>query len=285
MSELKHQVAIVTDGISSLTPDMGREYGVHVMPVYVMFGTDTYRDGVDLDTDEFYRLLRNNKQLPTTSQPTAADFQRLYTKLSQRSEAIISIHASKKVSATVDSARAARKELPDVPIHVIDAQTLSMALGQLAIAAARAAANGHDAEQVVQLVEELAPKTHVIFTVETLEYLRRGGRIGGATALLGSALRVKPILHIENGQVEPLEKPRTRKRAVGRLLDLMAERVGDAEAVHVSVLHCDALKDAQSLAEKVKERFNCVELLITDAGPVIGTHAGPGTLGLAFYAA
>ena len=279
------KIAIVTDSISSLTPIMGQEYGVHVVPTYIIFGTDTYRDGADLDTEQFYCLLRGNKQLPTTSQPTSTDFEQLYTKLSQQVEAIVSIHASKKVSATVDSARAARKELADVPIHVIDAQTFAMAQGQVVIAAARAASNGHNVEQIVQLVEELAPKTNLIFTVETLEYLRRGGRIGGATALLGSALRVKPILHIANGQVEPLEKPRTRKRSVGRLLDLMEERVGTSDAVHVAVLHCDALDDAQRLGERVTARFNCAELLITEAGPTIGTHAGPGTLGLAFYTA
>ena len=279
------KIAIVTDSISSLTPAMRQEHGVHVVPTYVIFGTQTYRDGTDLDADQFYSLLRGNKQLPSTSQPTSTDFLNLYTKLSQQADAIISIHASKKVSATVDSARIARKELPDVPIHVIDTQTFSMAQGHVVIAAARAAANGHSAEQVVQFVEELAPKTSLIFTVETLEYLRRGGRIGGATALLGSALRVKPILHIEGGQVEPLEKPRTRKRSVARLLDLMDERVGTSDAIHVAVLHCDAPDDAQRLGERVTARFNCAELLMAEAGPTIGTHAGPGTLGLAFYTA
>jgi DegV family protein with EDD domain len=262
---------------------MGKEHGIHVMPIYVMFGTTSYLDGVDLDSEKFYSLLNGNKQLPTTSQPTVADFVKAYAELSQQAEAIVSIHASKKVSATVDCAKAACKELPDVPIHVIDTQTLAMALGQIAIAAARAAADGQSAEQIVQLVEELAPKTNVIFTVETLEYLRRGGRIGAASALLGSALRVKPVLHIEDGRVAPLEKPRTKKRAVERVLDLMAERVGD-KPVNAAVLHCHAPKEAQRLAERVTTRFDCKELFITEAGPVIGTHAGPGTLGVTFYA-
>jgi DegV family protein with EDD domain len=279
---MSNKVAIVTDGISSLTPAMGQEYGIHVMPIYVMFGTTSYLDGVDLDSEKFYSLLNGNKQLPTTSQPTVADFVRAYTELSQKAEAIVSIHASKKVSATVDCAQTACKELPDVPIYVIDTRTLAMAEGQIAIAAARAAADGQDAEQIVQLVEELSPKTNVIFTVETLEYLRRGGRIGAASALLGSALQIKPVLHIEDGQVAPLEKPRTKKRAIERVLDLMAERVGD-KPVNAAVLHCHALDEAQRLAERVTTRFDCQELLITEAGPVIGTHAGPGTLGVTFY--
>ena len=185
----------------------------------------------------------------------------------------------------MDSARAARRELPDVPIHVIDSYTLSVAQGLIAIAAARAAAAGQDAAEIVRLVEDLMSRTSLIFTVETLEYLHKGGRIGGATALLGSALRIKPILHIKDGQVEPLEKPRTRKKAVGRLLDLMAERVGAPEAVHAAVLHCDAPDEAERLAEQTAARFQCAELLTVEAGPIIGAHAGPGTLGVAFYAA
>jgi DegV family protein with EDD domain len=285
MSELKRKVAVVTDSTSSLTQAMGQEYGVHVVPMYVIFGTQTWHDGVDLDAELFYRLLRGNRQLPTTSQPTVADFVQMYTELSHQAEAIVSIHLSPKMSATLDSALVASKELPDVPIHVIDSRSVSMGLGLMAIAAARAAAAGQDATEVVRLVERLIPKMNVFFTVETLEYLHKGGRIGGATALLGSALSIKPVLHVRDGRVEPLEKPRTRKRAIGRLLDLMAERVGSSEAVHATVLQCDVPDEAQALAEQVAARFHCVELLTAEAGPIIGTHAGPGTLGLVFYTA
>jgi DegV family protein with EDD domain len=268
-----------------MTQAMGQEYGVHVVPIYVIFGTQTYRDGVDLDAELFYRLLRSNKQLPTTSQPTVANFVQMYTDLSHRAEAIVSIHVSSKMSATLDSALAASKELPDVPIHVIDSRSVSMGLGLMAIAAARAAAAGQDAVEAIRIVDGLIPKMNIFFTVETLEYLHRGGRIGGATALLGSALRIKPVLYMKDGQVEPLEKPRTRKRAIRRLLDLMAERVGASDAVHVTVLHCDVPDEGHALAEQVAARFHCVELLTVEAGPIIGTHAGPGTLGLVFYTA
>jgi DegV family protein with EDD domain len=263
---------------------MGQEHGIHVVPIYVFFGTQTYHDGVDLDAELFYRLLSAYEQLPTTSQPTPADFVEVYTALAGQAEAIVSIHISHKMSATLDSALTASKQLPDVPIHVIDSRSTSLHLGLIAIAAARAAAAGQDASEVVRLVEGLIPKTNIIFTVETMEYLHKGGRIGGATALLGSALRIKPVLYVKDGQVEPLEKPRTRKRAVGRVLGLMAERVETSEAVHVAVLHCDAPDEAQVLAEQVAARFQCVELLTAEAGPIIGTHCGPGTLGLAFYA-
>ena len=284
MSAPEHRVAIVTDSISSLTQTMGQGFQVQVVPVYVSFGTESYRDGINLDAERFYRLLRDSKKLPTTSQPTVHDFVQLYTELSHQAEAIVSIHTSRKMSATVDSAQAASKELPDLPIHVIDSRSVSMGLGLMAIAAARAAAAGKDAARIARLVKDLIPKMNVIFTVETLEYLRKGGRIGGATALLGFALSIKPVLYMKDGQVEPLEKPRTRKRATGRVLDLMADRVGASEAVHAAVLHCAAPDEAQPLADQVAERFPCAELLAVEAGPIIGTHAGPGTLGVAFYA-
>lgn len=283
MTELRHKVAIVTDSISSMTQAMGRDFGVHVVPIHIVFGTEAYCDDIDLDAGSFYRRLRSNRQMPTTSQPTALEFQQAYAAVSRQADAIVSIHASKEVSATVDSARAARKEFPDVPIHVIDCRTLSMGQGLIVIAAARAASEGKSAEEIIELVEGLISKTYVIFTVETLEYLHRGGRIGGATALLGSALKIKPVLHIEGGRVEPLEKPRTRKRAVARLLDLMAERVGASDAVHTAVLHCDASGEAERLAEQVAARFKCAELITVEAGPTIGAHGGPGTLGLTFY--
>lgn len=283
MSERRRKVAIATDSTSSLTQAMGQERGIHVVPVSVTFGTQTYRDGIDLDADQFYRLLRDSERLPTTSQPTPADFVQTYSSLSEQAEAIVSIHISHKMSATLDSALSARRELPHVPIYVIDSHSVSIGLGLMAIAAARAAAAGQDAATVARLVEGLIPKMNIIFTVETLEYLYKGGRIGGATALLGSALNIKPVLYVKDGRIEPLERPRTRKRAVERVLDLMAERVGSSGAVHASVLHCAAPDEAQTLAGQVAARFHCVELLAVEAGPIIGTHAGPGTLGIAFY--
>lgn len=283
MSELKSKVAVVTDSTSSLTPAIGREYGIAVAPIYVTFGTRTYRDGVDLDSESFYRLLRESEELPTTAQPTAGDFVQIYTALSEEAEAIVSIHISHEMSATLDLALTARKQLPQVPIHLIDSRSVSMGLGLMAIAAARAAAAGQDAAQVVRLVEGLIPKMNIIFTVETLDYLRKGGRIGRAAALVGSALRIKPVLQVEEGEVGPLERPRTRRRAVRRLLDLMGQRVGASQTVHAAVLHCDVPDEAEALAEQVAARFDCVELLTTDAGPIIGTHAGPGTLGVVFY--
>jgi DegV family protein with EDD domain len=281
-------VKIVTDGLSSITPEEGIQYGLVVVPLYVMFGEQTYVDGVDLSSAEFYRLLESNSQLPTTSQPTAEDFVKAYRSLwaqmpQDKGDAIVSIHGSGKMSATVDSARAASRQLQEIPIHVIDSNSISMGLGLMAIAAARAADAGKSADDVIQLVEELKDKMQIVFTVDTLEYLHKGGRIGGATALIGSLLNIKPILCVEDGRVEPLEKQRSRRRAVRCMLDHIADGVGSSECVHAAVLHCNAPEDARSLGDQIEERFSCVEMIIAETGPTIGVHGGPGTVGAAFY--
>lgn len=190
---------------------------------------------------------------------------------------------SRKVSATFDSTPTASKKLPDVPIHVIDSLSVSMGLGLMVIAAARAAVAGHDAAQVIRLVEGLIPKTNVIFTVETLDCLYAGGHVGWVTVLFGTTLSIKPILCVKDGRVELLDKLCTRKRAIQRMLDLITEQVISSDPAHMAVMHCDAPADAQRLAEQVAARFHCVELLAAEAGPIIGTHTGPGTLGVAFY--
>lgn len=279
----KRKVAIVTDGACSLTPAQGEQYGIQIAPVYVTFGEKTYRAGVDLDNEEFYRFLAASKKLPTTAQPTAADFVNIYNQLAEEAEEIITIVISHHMSATIQSAEMARNLFNNkVPVHIVDSETVSLGLGMMVIAAAKAAEQGQDAQAVLKLVESLKQKMNVIFTVNTLEYLHKGGRIGGATAFLGTTLDIKPILYIKDGRIEPLERQRTRKRSVSRLLALMEQNVGK-QPVHVSILHGNAMEEARQLEQSVQSQFNCVELIFSDMGPVIGVHAGPGTLGLVFY--
>lgn len=278
----RRKVAIVTDGACSLTPAQGEQFGIHVVPVYVAFGEKTYRAGIDLDNEGFYRFLSTSKKLPTTAQPTAADFVNIYNQLAEEAEEIITIVISHHMSATIQSAEMARNLFDNVPVHIVDSETVSLGLGMMAIAAARAAEQGQDAQAVLNLVESIKQKMNVIFTVNTLEYLYKGGRIGGATAFLGTALDIKPILYIKNGRIEPLERQRTRKRSVSRLLALMEQSVGK-QPVHVAILHGNASEEARQLKQSIQSQFNCVELISSDMGPVIGVHAGPGTLGLVFY--
>lgn len=278
----KRKVAVVTDGAGSLTPAQGEQYGLHVAPVYVNFGEKSYLAGVNLDAKDFYSLLRASKNLPSTAQPTAQDFVNLYTKLAKDVDEIVTVVISHHMSATLQSAEMANEQFTDILVHIVNSESVSLGLGMMAIAAARAAAEGKSAQEVVQLVECIKQNMNVIFTVETLEYLHKGGRIGGATAFLGSALNIKPILYIKSGRIEPLERVRTRRRAIARLLELVEEKVG-AKETHFAILHCEADEEAREFGEQVEAKFNCAELVISEAGPVIGTHAGPGTLGVAFY--
>lgn len=276
------KVAIVTDGTCSLTTTQGEQLGIHVAPIYVTLGEKTYRAGIDLDSEEFYRFLSASKKLPTTAQPTVTDFVNIYNKLAEEAEEIVTILISHHMSATIQSAEMAREQFDKVPVHIIDSESVSLGLGMMAIAAARAAEEGQNAQAVLKLVENLKQKINVIFTVNTLEYLHKGGRIGGATAFLGTALDIKPILYIKNGRIEPLEKQRTRKRSISRLVELMEKNVGE-KPVHVAILHGNVPEESRKLEQSIRSQFNCVELITSDMGPVIGTHAGPGTLGLVFY--
>jgi DegV family protein with EDD domain len=278
----KKKVAIVTDGACSLTPAQGLEYGVHVVPVHLDFEDKNFQVGVNLDAKEFYTLLRGSKKLPTTAQPTAQDFINIYSKLAQEADEIVTVTISDKMSATLQSALMANEQFKDVPVHVINSENVSLGFGMMAIAAARAVADGRNAQEVIQIIEKIKQNMNVIFTVETLEYLHKGGRIGGATAFLGSALNIKPVLYVTDGRIEPLERVRTRKRAIARLIELVEEKVG-AKETHFAILHCDAEQEAQEFGEQLKVKFNCAELDVFEAGPVIGTHAGPGTVGVAFY--
>ena len=276
------KVAVVTDGACSLTPVQGNELGVHIAPVYLTFGDNTYRAGVDLSSQKFYELLSASKKLPTTAQPTAGDFVKIFEKLADDVDEIVTVVISHHMSATIQSVEMAKQEFDKVPVYVIDSESVSLGLGMMAIAAAGAANQGQDGQSIFELVNSIKQKMNVIFTVRTLEYLHKGGRIGGATAFLGSALDIKPILYITNGRIEPLEKQRTRKRSVRRLVELMSEKVGD-NPVHVAILHGNIPEEAGQLERIVRDQFNIVDMITSDMGPVIGVHAGPGTLGLVFY--
>ncbi len=286
------RIAIVTDSTAYLPPELVAQYGIHVIPVYAHFGEETFRDGVDLSTAAFYEKLKRADALPTTSQPSVGDFLELYRRLGREAKAIISIHISSRLSGTVDSAMTARQTLleeaverGDHPpeVHVVDSLLTSAALGLLVTAAARLATATSFAPVVVQATEDLLSRSTVIFCVDTLEYLHKGGRIGGASALLGTLIQVKPILHLTGGRIDVLEKVRTAQKAKRRLLGIMEERMGAGATVHAAVVHADAPDEAEKLKREVASHFNCAELFVCEFSPTIATHVGPGTVGLAFY--
>ena len=279
---MKQKIAIVTDGACSMTMEQANKFGVHMAPIYVNIDEKTYRSGVDLEASEFYRLQRTSKKILTTAQTTAADFIELYNKLANEVDEIISIVVSRQLSATYQSAEMAQIQFAKVPIHTVDSGSVSWGQGMMAIAAVKAVALGQDAQAVIQLVENIKQRINIFFMVETLEYLRKGGRIGGAAAFLGSALDIKPILHIKDGKIESFEKQRTRKRSVARLVEIMEKKVAE-QSVHVAVLHGNSPDEAAELEHQIRGKFNCVDLITSEIGPVIGVHAGPGTLGLVYY--
>jgi DegV family protein with EDD domain len=278
------KIAIVTDSATNLPQVIIDQYGITVVPIYLHWNNHTYRDGVDISTEEVYRRLRETKQIPRTAAPSVGDFLQTYLGLSQKVDAILSIHIPENLSGTVASARlAAELAQEHVEVHVVDTGTAAMGAGFVALAAARANARGEDLEDVMQLVEKISSRATIFAMIDTLEYLYRGGRIGKAQGLLGVALRIKPILTINNQEVDVLAKTRTTSRGIQIMLKEMQKRVG-SQPVHVAVLHADALDQAYGLKQLVQEQFEYVEIFTCSITPVMGAHTGPGLLGLAFYA-
>ncbi len=276
------QVAVVTDSVANLPPELVERYDITVIPLLVAFGREVFRDGVDMTSAQFYHRLREDKHLPTTSTPSMGDFLSLFHRLAGEAEAIACIHLAHEFSGTLAIAEEVGHSFKEVPVRVVDSRSAAMAHGFVVLEAARMAAEGGDLTAVVARAREMIPRMNLVVTMDTLEYLYRGGRIGRAARLMGSALQFKPILSIGNGMVNALERPRTLAKAVRRILEIMATRVR-GRTVHAAVVHADALDEAERLRQEVTSLFTCRELYITDLTPVMGTHAGPGVLGIAWW--
>ena len=277
------RIAIVTDSGSCVPAELLQRYHIHVVPFGLVWDGRSYRDGVDITPTEFYRRLRENNSRPTTSQPTLGDFAALYAQLGQEMDGIISVHASGELSGTVHTARLAAQQASPVPVEVIDSRTGAAAEGFVVLVAARAAAAGGSLEEVAAVAQAAIPRVGLFATLETLEYLHRGGRIGEAAALLGSRLQVHPILYLAQGQVKIAGVTHSRRKALEQMLDLMAARVGE-RPMCTSVFHADARQEVEHVEAMVRSRFRCQEFYITEFTPVMGAHSGPGVIGLAFCA-
>jgi len=278
------KVAIVVDSTAFIPPDLVEKYDIHVIPQILNWEGQSYRDNVDITPAEFYTRLKMAKEMPTTSQPSAGEFYEFFSKLAESYDSILAVLISEHLSGTLASARAARDMMPDFPIEIVDSRSTVMGLGFMVLAAAKAVANGADYKEAAEAARALKEKMRIIFVVDTLEFLHRGGRIGGAQRFVGSMLSIKPLLHIDDGRVEPLASVRTKKKAMNHMLDLVAEEMKGKTNVHTAVMNAVAPEEAAQVAETVKQRVNPVELLTTELSPVIGTHAGPGTVGVIYYA-
>ncbi len=280
------KIAVVTDSTAYIPQEALGGLSIPVIPLWLLWGDEHFRDGVDIDPPAFYHRLREAEILPTTSQPSAGEFMDFFRRVAaeNNTDTIVGIYISGGISGTIASAEAAKAQLPELNITVIDSLGASMSLGFIVLAAARAAAAGKSLGEVIAVAEDVRDRAHILFAVDTLEYLHRLGRIGGAQRLLGTALNIKPLLHLEDGRVEPLAQPRTKRKAVARMLKVVEERLGEKRMAEVAVLDVDSPEEGDAIAEQVKERFDISTVYRTKVSPVIGIHVGPGTVGVAFYA-
>lgn len=279
------KIAVVTDSTAYLSEEIISTYGITVVPLVVIWGEETLLDNVDIGPKEFYERLSTAQVMPSTSQATIQAFADVFEKLHAQGYDILAIVLSSALSGTLDSAIQAKKMVPDANITLVDSQYTSLPLAFMALAAARAAKSGATIEECTKIVETVREQTQVFFAVDTLEFLHRGGRIGGASRFLGTALGLKPILYLEEGKIEALEKVRTSKRAHARLVELVEEAVNGKSPINfLGVVHAASEDTAANLLNLAEEKFNPDELMLASLSPVLGTHTGPGTIGIAYVA-
>ena len=278
------KVAIVTDSTAYIPKDILSKLQITVAPQVLIWGNDTFLDGVDIQPEEFYNRLKNTTVMPTTSQVTIAAFRNIFNNLVDEGYEVLAILVSAKLSGTIDSAVQARDLLPGTPIKIIDSTTTAMAMGFQVLTVARAAEHGASMDECVALAEKAKEHVGVVFAVDTLEFLHRNGRIGGATRFLGTALNFKPILEVTGGRVEAIERVRTRSKSLQRVVEIIEERSAGRKPVRLATLHANSSEDAMRILKMATDRLETVESIISEVSPVVGNHAGPGTVGLAFMA-
>jgi len=278
------KVAIITDSTAYIPDELLKKYSIQVAPQVLIWGNETFLDGVDILPNEFYTRLASAKVMPSTSQVTPNYFKKQFQSLVEQDYDILAILIGNNLSGTIASAIQAKEDFPDSSIEIVDSNTTAMALGFMVLTSARAAIDGANLVDCKHIAETSANHVGVVFAVDTLEFLHRGGRIGGAQRLLGTALKMKPILEVTGGRVEGIERVRTRSKSLNRLVELVEERINGRSPVHLATLHANSYEDAHMILDTSSEKFNAIESIFSEVSPVIGTHAGPGTVGLAFLA-
>ncbi len=278
------KTAVVTDSTAYIPENLCKELNITVVPLSVIWGEETFVDGVTMKPAEFYARLKGTKVMPTTSQATPAGMHKAFSGLLDQGYDVMGIFIADKLSGTLASARQAREELSSAKdrIALFDSETIAMALGFQAVAVARAAQKGASLKDCQRLADEVRPNSGVFFALETLEFLHRGGRIGGAQRLLGSALNMKPILTIKDGKVEPAAQVRTSAKAHEKVIELVEAKCAGKSNVRLAMVHADAEGPAKAVLQKAGDRLHPVESVQSTVSPAIGTHMGPGTVGLAY---
>ena len=280
------KIALVTDSTTYMPAELVKKYNISVAPQVLIWGDQTYKDGVDIESREFFTRLKNAKVMPSTSQVAVVSFQEIFQDSVDNGHDVLALLVSSKLSGTVQSAMQAKELMGSAgeKVHVVDSQSVAMALGFQVLAVARALESGASLKDAIALAERSYQNTGVFFAVDTLEFLHRGGRIGGAQRFLGTMLNMKPILAIQDGRVEGIDRIRTKNKAQDRVLELTIEKVAGRTPVRLATLHANASEDAKALLARAEQELHPVESIFTEVSPTVGTHAGPGTVGLAFMA-
>ena len=282
--DLMPKIAVVTDSTADLPANVYEENNIKIVPLHVRFGDETYREGVDLSSEEFYSKLVSSNIMPRTSQPAPHEFETVYRQLMDESDGIVSIHMSSKLSGTYQSANIAANTIGCKNIHVIDSKSVSAGTGLLALEAARLSKLDITAQEIVDKVEAIKNRLRLFFTVDTFEYMVKNGRIGKATAWLGTLLSIRPIMAIANGVVEPIEKVRaSRDRALMRFAEVAAEAMPKGYAIRGAVVHAVEPGRGETLKLALQELLPFEEMHVCSLGAGIGSHSGPGTIGVTLY--
>ena len=280
------KIAVVTDSTTYLPPELVQKHNISIAPQVLIWGDQTYKDGVDITSEQFFTRLKTAKVMPTTSQVAVISFQEIFQDLVNKDFEVLAILVSSRLSGTIQSASQAKDMLGTAreKVHIVDSQSVAMALGFQALAVARALEGGASLKEAIALGEKAHEYTGVFFAVDTLEFLHRGGRIGGAQRFLGTMLNMKPILAIHEGRVEGIERIRTKSKAHDRVLELVVEKTKGKSPIRLATLHANAADDAKALLTRAEQALSPIESIFTEVSPTVGTHAGPGTVGLAFMA-
>ena len=274
---------IVTDSTADIPAGWEKEYGIDVIPINIQFGEKTYLQNVDLDSEGFYKLVDESKKIPKTSQPSPHQFMELYKKVAQKGDTILSVHVTSKLSGTYASAVTAAQELKDMfSVMPFDSASGSLVLGLMCREARKMDRAGKSVEQIVKYLEGLRGRARVILTLDTLEYARMSGRVGTLSAALASLLNVKPIAVLKNGLVDMVEKVRTRKAALERIVEMAVEEFGN-QPIYLGIVHARDIASGNALMAEAKKHFNCKETVLNDLSISLAANFGPGTVGLVLY--
>jgi len=276
-------IKVVTDSTADIPSELLERYDIRLVPINIQFGTETYREGIDIDRPTFFRKLDEYPTIPTSSQPSPGQFVEVFRPLAEDGHAIISIHVTSKHSGTYQSALLAKSMLPEANIEVFDSLSISMGTGYQALTAARAAEEGQSMGEIIELLEAIRARTSLYLTPATLRYLQKSGRVGKLAGALGALLNVKPVIKVEDGVLEAFQNVRTRSKAVDRLVELTAEAVGTTDPVKIGIPHAEVPDEAEELGKRLGRTFKVDEMHVVPLACSLTVHGGPGIMGIIAY--